>query len=47
VKVVVVEKVRGGPWCCEMLRIPHFLDIRLTDGGKVVSPTHRYHFPSQ
>jgi hypothetical protein len=24
-----------------MLRIPHCLDIRLTDGGKVVSPTHR------
>jgi hypothetical protein len=26
---------------CEMLRIPHCLDSRLTDGGKVVSPTHR------
>jgi hypothetical protein len=24
-----------------MLRIPHCLDNRLTDGGKVVSPTHR------
>jgi hypothetical protein len=24
---------------CEMLRIPHCLDNRLTDGGKVVSPT--------
>jgi hypothetical protein len=24
-----------------MLRIPHYLDNRLTDGGKVVSPTHR------
>jgi hypothetical protein len=24
-----------------MFRIPHCLDIRLTDGGKVVSPTHR------
>jgi hypothetical protein len=26
---------------CEMLRIPDYLDIRLTDGGKVVSPAHR------
>jgi hypothetical protein len=24
-----------------MLRIPHCLDNRLTDGGKVISPTHR------
>jgi hypothetical protein len=24
-----------------MLRTPHCLDNRLTDGGKVVSPTHR------
>jgi hypothetical protein len=24
-----------------MLRIPHCLDNRLADGGKVVSPTHR------
>jgi hypothetical protein len=32
------------PWRpvgCEMLRIPHCLDSRLTDGGKAVSPTHR------
>jgi hypothetical protein len=29
-----------------MLRIPHCLDNRLTDGGKVVSPTHLPHcFP--
>jgi hypothetical protein len=28
------------PIGCEMLRIPHCLDNRLTDGGKVVSPTH-------
>jgi hypothetical protein len=26
---------------CEMLRIPHCLDNRLTDGSKVVSPMHR------
>jgi hypothetical protein len=25
---------------CEMLRIPHCLDNRLTDGGKVVSPMY-------
>jgi hypothetical protein len=36
-----------------MLRIPHFLDYRLTDGGKVVSCTRRpraapqkYYFPA-
>jgi hypothetical protein len=30
-----------------MLRIPHCLDNRLTDGGKVVSPTHRPQFTPQ
>jgi hypothetical protein len=30
---------RGSPQGCEMLRFPHFLDIRLIDGSKVVSPT--------
>jgi hypothetical protein len=30
---------RGGPYGCEMLRIPHYLGNRLTDGCKVVSPT--------
>jgi hypothetical protein len=30
-----------------MLRIPHCLDNRLTDGGKVVSPTHPPHFTPQ
>jgi hypothetical protein len=34
----------GGLQGCEILRIPHCLDNRLTDGGKVVSPTHRLHF---
>jgi hypothetical protein len=29
----------GGPYGCERLRLPHFLHNRLTDGGKVVSPT--------
>jgi hypothetical protein len=37
----------GGLPCCEMLRIPHCLDNRLTDGAKVVSPTHRPHFTPQ
>jgi hypothetical protein len=27
--------VRGGPWGCETPRLPHFLDDRLIDGGKV------------
>jgi hypothetical protein len=34
----------GGPWGCERLRLPHYLDKRLLDGGKVVSPTRRPHF---
>jgi hypothetical protein len=32
---------RGGLQACEMSTLPHWLDNRLTDGGKVVSPTHR------
>jgi hypothetical protein len=31
---------RGGLQGCETLRIPHCLDNRLKDGGKVVSSTH-------
>jgi hypothetical protein len=38
---------RGGLQGCEMLRVPHCLDNRLTDGGKVVSPTHPTHFTPQ
>jgi hypothetical protein len=34
----------GGPSGCERLRLPHYLDKRLIDGGKVVSPTRRPHF---
>jgi hypothetical protein len=30
-----------------MLKIPHCLDNRLTDGGKVVSPTFQPHFTPQ
>jgi hypothetical protein len=32
---------RRSLYGCEMLRIPYCLDNRLTDGGKVVSLTHR------
>jgi hypothetical protein len=35
---------RGGPWGCGRLRLPHYLDKWLIDGGKVVSPTRRPHF---
>jgi hypothetical protein len=31
----------GGPYGCETLRLPHFLDNRPTDGGKVVSLMRR------
>jgi hypothetical protein len=30
----------GGPEDCEVLKLSHFLDNRLTDGGEVVSLTH-------
>jgi hypothetical protein len=30
-----------GPKGCERLMLPHFLGSRLTDGGEVVSLTHR------
>jgi hypothetical protein len=36
-----------GLYGCEMLRIPHCLDNRLTDGGMVVSPTNQPHFTPQ
>jgi hypothetical protein len=32
---------REGPKGCERSRLPHLLDNRLTDGGKVVSLTRR------
>jgi hypothetical protein len=37
----------GGPYGRERLRLPHYLDKRLIDGGKVVTPTRRPHFTSQ
>jgi hypothetical protein len=37
----------GGLQGCEILGIPHYLDSRLIDGGKVVSPTHQLHFSPQ
>jgi hypothetical protein len=36
-----IKGVTGGCEGCEMLRIPHCLDNRLIDGGKVVSPTNQ------
>jgi hypothetical protein len=35
---------RGGPWGCEQLKLPHYLDKWLVDGGKVVSCMCRPHF---
>jgi hypothetical protein len=44
-------KVKLSPWqaleAWEILRIPHCLDNQLTDGGKVVSPTHPPRFTPQ
>jgi hypothetical protein len=37
---------RGGPYSYETTRLQHFLDNRLTDGDKFVSPTHRPLFTS-
>jgi hypothetical protein len=36
-----------GPQGCEMSRLPHSLDNRLTDGGKVVSLTRQPPFTPQ
>jgi hypothetical protein len=38
---------RGGPYGCETLRLPHFVDNQLTNGCKVVSLTHWPHFTPQ
>jgi hypothetical protein len=37
----------GDPYGCETSRLPHFLDIRLTDDGKVASLTRRPPFTPQ
>jgi hypothetical protein len=37
----------AGPYGCETLRVPHYLDNRLADGGKVVSLTRRPPFTPQ
>jgi hypothetical protein len=37
----------GGPYVCETSRLPHYLDNRLTDGGKAVSLTRRPSFNPQ
>jgi hypothetical protein len=41
VKMVILVTDREGPEGCETFRVPHYLDNRLTDGGKVVSLTRR------
>jgi hypothetical protein len=37
VKKAITVTGRGGSQSCEMLRIPHCVDNRILDGGKVVS----------
>jgi hypothetical protein len=41
VSKAMVDTGRGGMWSCEMLRIPNFLDKRLTNGGEIVSLKRR------
>jgi hypothetical protein len=36
-----------GDLRCETSRLPHLLENRLTDGGKVVNLTRRPHFTQQ
>jgi hypothetical protein len=38
---------REGPWGCETIKLQHFLDNRLTDGGEVVGLTRRFSFTPQ
>jgi hypothetical protein len=38
---------RECPYGCESLRLPHLLDNRLTDGGKIASLTRRPPFTLQ
>jgi hypothetical protein len=47
--ILINSKVTGrrGLKGCEMLRIPHCLDNRLTDRGKVFNPTHQLRFTPQ
>jgi hypothetical protein len=41
VKAIPVTGHEGLHGCKMLIRIPHCLDSRLTDGSKVVSPTRR------
>jgi hypothetical protein len=45
-KVIPVTGRRGTQGC-ETSKFPHFLENRLTDGGEVVSTTHRASFIPQ
>jgi hypothetical protein len=44
---LILVRGRGGLQVCEMLKIPHCPDNRLTDREKVVSPTHRQNYIPQ
>jgi hypothetical protein len=45
-KVISVTDL-GGPYGCETSRLPHFLDNRFINGGKVVSITRQQLFTPQ
>jgi hypothetical protein len=46
-QLLLSEVSRGGPQGCEMSRISHCLDNRLSDGGEAVSLTRRPRFTPQ
>jgi hypothetical protein len=43
VKISLLQAMKAH-WVARGLRLPHYLDKRLIDGGKVVSPTRQPHF---
>jgi hypothetical protein len=45
--IAILVTGRGGLWDCEMSRIPHCVDLLITDGGEFVSITLRMRFTAR